>query len=449
MAENARIERQRQFIERRAEDLLERVPYMEDAELRWTVRLFRDCLPPAERQEMLRDYSEHLELHQMRQVVEKFVQSYSEYSLGALEAKRSTPGTSLRDLTDEELQSMSAAEKWDLVKADPPALGPQQLRRELARLFLCLNFDLFHDAALGEAAVEFNVYLDVLEKLDGLPDATVEALRDEVLGALKGLDYRDVATVEGKLSALREAIGRSVGLTPPFDHLLSERMERWPRTPPAAGAAVVNPEIKTAVEGMNLPQLQTSLRVMLEVMSLEEQGRELGALRTRYRTLDEIPAETLADFLPHLSMRLGDRNLCDFALRYRTGSLWAREHLNPQVWKTLPFQSKFMLLEADNEAMDVLQASRHLGRLLLTEKYQLLFDPAHQVALTFQPIYRRVIDHCMGELRDANRLADLSRQVTRMMLELEEVVPEPERAARFAKIQEVIAGGVKLSSKPA
>jgi hypothetical protein len=105
-----------------------------------------------------------------------------------------------------------------------------------------------------------------------------------------------------------------------------------------------------------------------------------------------------------------------------------------------------MLLEADNEAMDLLQASRHLCRLLLTERYQLLFDPAHQVGLTFQPIYRRVIDHCMGELRDPARLGDLNRQVTRMMLELEEVVPEPERAARFAKIQEVIAAGVKLDS---
>jgi hypothetical protein len=446
MEENTRIERQRRFIERRADELLERVPYMEDAELRWTVRLFRDCLPPAERQEMLRDYSEHLELHQMRQVVGRFVQSYSEYSLGALEAKRSTPGTSLRDLTDEELQSMSPVEKWDMLKADPSGLHPLQLRRELARLFLCLDFDLFHDAALGEAVVEFNVYLDLLEKLDGLTDAAVEALRDEVLGALKGLDTRDVPAVEAKLSALRETIGRSVGLTPPFDHLLSERMARWPRTPPAAGAALVNPEIRTAVEGMNLSQLQTSLRVLLELMSLEEQGRELEALRARYRTLDEIPADALASFLPHLSMRLGDRALCDFALRYRSGAFWAREHVNPQVWKTLPFQSKFMLLEGDNEAMDLLQASRHLGRLLLTERYQLLFDPAHQVALTFQPIYRRVIDHCMGELRDPARLADLNRQVTRMMLELEEVVPEPERAARFAKIQEVIAAGVKLDS---
>jgi hypothetical protein len=65
---------------------------------------------------------------------------------------------------------MSATEKWSLLKVDPSALPPQQLRRELARLFLCLSFDLFHDTALGEAAVEFNAYLDLLERLGRVPE---------------------------------------------------------------------------------------------------------------------------------------------------------------------------------------------------------------------------------------------------------------------------------------
>jgi hypothetical protein len=446
MESHPRIERQRQYLEQRAENLLERVAYMDDAELRWTVRLFRDCLPVAEQQEMLRDYSEHLGLHQMRQVVEGFVQSYTEYSLGALEAKRSTPGTRLQDLTDEELQSMSATEKWSLLKVDSSALRPHQLRRELARLFLCLNFDLFHDTALGEAAVEFNAYLDLLERLAGTPDAAIERLRDEVISAMGSLDRRDVPAVENMLNAVRETIGRSVGLTPPFDHLFAERMERWPRTAPAEVAAVVDLQIQAAVEGMNLAQLQTSLRVLLEVMSLEEQRREIEPLQARYRALDEIPAEALVALLPHLSMRLGDRTICDFALRYRSGRLWALGKVNPQVWKSLSFQDRFMLLEADNEAMDLLQASRLLSRLLLTERYELLVDPAYQVGLTYQPIYRRVVDRCMGEFQDAAQLGPLNRQVTRMMLELEDLVPENERAARFVQVREAIGTGVKVGS---
>ncbi|MGH7387041.1 MAG: hypothetical protein ACREIZ_01105, partial [Candidatus Methylomirabilales bacterium] len=438
MEEHPRIERQRQYIEGRAKELLERVPFMDDAELRWTVRVFRDCIPLAEQQEILRDYSEYLELHQMRQVVESFVRRYTEYALEALAAKRFTPGTSLQDLTDEELQNMSATEKWSLLEADPSALRPYQLRRELARLFLCVNFDLFHDTGLGEAAVEFNVYPDLLERLTGTPDAAIDGLKDEVISAMRGLDHRDVPAVERMLTALREAIGRSVDLTPPFDHLFSERMERWPRTAPAEVSAVVNPQIKAAVEGMNLTQLRTSLRVLLELMSLEEQRRELEPLQARYNTLDEIPADTLSTVLPHLSMRLGDRTICDFALRYRSGRLWVREKVNPQVWKLLPLQEKFMLLEADNEAMDLLQVSRQLSRLLLTDRYELLFDPAYQVGLTHEPIYRRVLDHCMKELGDSPQRDGLNRQVTRMMLELEDLVPEEERAARFLQIREVI-----------
>ncbi len=448
MEEHPRIGRQRRYIERRAEELLERIPFMDDAELRWTTRVLRDCLPPAEQQEMLRDYSEHLELNQMRQVVGSFIPRYTEYALEALEAKRFTPGTSPRDLTDEELQSMSAAEKWSLLQDDPSTLHPYQVRGELARLFMCLNFDLFHDTGLGEAAVEFNIYLDLLEKLAGASDTAIEELKDKAIAILRGLNHRDVSAMDGVLTSLREAIGRSVGLSPPFDHLFSERMERWPRTPPADLRVVVNSEIKAAVEGMNLKQLQTSLRVLLELMSLEEQRREFEPLKAKYNTFDEIPEDALATLLPHLSMRLGDRNICDFALRYRSARLWARERVNPQVWKLLPLQDKFMLLEVDNEAMDLLQVSRHLARLLLTERYKLLFDPAYHVDLTYEPIYHRVLDHCMGGLGDSNYLKSLNRQVTRMMLELEALLPDGERPARFLQIREVIGTGLKFGPIP-
>ncbi len=448
MHEHPRIARQREYIERRADELLERIPFMDDAELRWTIRVLRDCLPPGEQQEMLRDYSEHLELNQMRQVVGSFIPRYTEYAIEALEAKRLTPGTGLRDLTDEELQSMSATEKWSLLEDDPSALHPYQLRGELARLFMCVNFNLFHDTSLGEAAVEFNVYLDLLERLARASTPAIEGLKDEAIAILRGLDHRDVSQVEGGLATIREAIGRSVGLGPPFDDLFSERMEKWPRTSPIELHAVVNPEIKAAVDGMNRKQLQTSLRVLLELMSLEEQRRELESLRANYKALDEIPEEALITLLPRLSMRLGDRTLCDFALRYRSARLWARERVNPQVWKLLPLQDKFMLLEADNEAMDGLQVSRHLARLLLTERYELLFDPAYQVGLTYERLYQRVLDHCMGEPQGSNQIRSLNRQVTRMMLELEELLPDDERPARFLQIREVIGTGLKFGPIP-
>jgi len=445
MEESPRSAPQQRYIERRAEELLDRIPFMEDGELRWTVRVLRDCLPPPEQEAMLVDYSEHLELHQMRHVVKGFVSRYTEHALQALEAKRFSPGTSLQDLTDEELQSMSGAEKWGLLVHDPCGLQPYQLRRELARLFVCLNSDLFHDPGLGEAAVEFNAYFDALERLQGLGDTAIEMLKEQALAVLSGVDPRDASAVDAGLTTLRETIGRGAGLDPPYDRLLTERMARWPRTPPSELPEVLNPQIREAVSGMNPRQLQTSLRVLVELMSLEEQRRELAPLTSTYRNLGEIPVDTLTALLPRLSMRLGDRTICDFALRYRSGHLWATEPINPEAWRLLPFKDKFMVLETDNEAMDSLQAARHLSRLLLTERYELLVDPAYQVGLMRQPIYQRVLDRCMMGLRNADDLRSLNRQVTRMMLELEEIVPETERPGRFLAIREVIGTGLHLS----
>lgn len=448
MDEHPRIAPQVRFIEERAQQLLERIPFMEDEELRWTMRILRDCLPPAEQEEMLRNYNEHLDLHQMRQVAEEFIPRYSEYALNALESKRFIAGQSLRDLTDEELQGMSAAEKWDLFQQDPAALHPYQVRRELARLFMCLNFDLFHDTGLGEAAIEFNAYLDLVERLGGVSDQSIEELKEQAIAAFRDLNTRDVAAVEGVLAGLQERIGALAGLNPPFDLLFRRRLELWPSSAPEVLPDVVNPEIAAAVGEMNLKQLQTSLRVMLELMSLEEQQRELVTLQAKYSTLTEIPAEVLTSFLPQLSMRLGDRNVCDFALRYRAGRFWARENINPQAWKLLPFQDKFMLLEADNEAMDLLQASRHLTRLLLTERYDLLIDPAYQVALTHEPIYHRALNYCMTQFEKLDQFQRITRQVTRMMLELEDLVPEDERAGRFLEVQEVIGKILKIEENP-
>ncbi len=448
MEEQSRIAPQRRYVERRAEELTERIPFMAETDLRWTVRVLRDCLPPAAQKQMLSRYSEHLELHQMRHVVQDFVADYTQHALDALETKRFAPGGSLRDLTDEELQAMSAAEKWDLLQEQASALQPHQLRTELARLFMCLNFDLFHDPGLGEAAVEFNAYLDLVERLRGASDSAIELLKERALGSLRDLDLRDPPAVEAALAPLREAIGRSAGFAPPFDPLFGERMARWPPAAPAQLPEVLDPQVTAAVEGMNLQQLRTSLRVLVELMGLEEQGRALESIRASYRSLADIPPAVLATLLPRLSMRLGDRNICDFALRYRSGRLWAHERINPDVWKLLPFNDKFMLLETDNEAMDPLQAARHLARLLLTERYELLFDPAYQIGLSQEPVYQRVLDRGMRELGNLDELKSLNRQVSRMMLELEEMVPEGERPGRFPEIREIIGRGLGFGPAP-
>src|ERR1700675_4150772 len=116
MDEHPRIEPQRQYIQARAEDLLRRTESMTDEELRWTVRLFADCLDLAERDELLRGYNEYLHIEDLQRFVSGFIPRYTERALADLEAKRLTDGSRPDELTDEELQSMSVAEKRELLE---------------------------------------------------------------------------------------------------------------------------------------------------------------------------------------------------------------------------------------------------------------------------------------------------------------------------------------------
>src|SRR5574342_1002942 len=149
---------------------------MDEEELRWTVRMSADCLSSDERATQLGAYSEHWDVERLRHFLPTFLQQYTAIALKDLTSKEGSQGVRLADLTEEELQSMSLAEKCYLLAADPEGLRPDQLRRELARLFMCKSFDLFHDAGLSEAAVEFPAYHRVREALEARPDALVADL---------------------------------------------------------------------------------------------------------------------------------------------------------------------------------------------------------------------------------------------------------------------------------
>ncbi|MBP2670461.1 MAG: hypothetical protein H6Q85_527, partial [candidate division NC10 bacterium] len=149
MDRETRIAAKRRYIRQREQDLLSRVPRMDDEELRWTVRVFADCLSPHQRAECLGSYDERWPIDQRRRLVAGFVQRYTQLALEALERSAAARPDGLSALTDEDLQGMSLAEKWLRVAQDPTGLRPDQLRRELARLFMCKSHELFHDAGLS------------------------------------------------------------------------------------------------------------------------------------------------------------------------------------------------------------------------------------------------------------------------------------------------------------
>jgi hypothetical protein len=446
----SRIESQRRFIQQRAKELLERVDRMDDEELRWTVRVFADCLSPDQRSTNLGAYSEHWSVDQLRRFVPTFIQHYTDLALEDLKAKEGSQGTRLADLTEEELQSMSLAEKWHLLAMDPEGLRRDQVRRELARLFMCKSFDLFHDAGLSEAAVEFPAYHRVREALERQPDAIVDDLVQMVLLRARRLGEGTPQEVEAALAEIREAIGRALGILVPVDQLFAGQMVKLPLELPDEIPEAPSQVPEATVAGVSAEGLATAFLVLTDLMSLQEWDECLLPLRRRYRSMAEIPPEDLGTLLPRLLRRMGDRRITDFAERYRSGRMVAERKVDPGVWEMLPFAERLAILERDNRTMDIVQAARHLAKIFFSFQYEMLFDAGFHVDLLRSPHYQelvnRLIDRFPAEPHrkpEGRPLGELTQTVTRMMLQLETMPPEA-RAAGLQEVRTVIATALGL-----
>jgi len=445
MDEHPRIEPQRRYIQARAEDLLGRIESMTDEELRWTVRLFADCLDPIEREELLRGYNEYLGLEDLQQFVHRFIPKYTERALADLESKRMADGSRPDELTDEELQSMSVAEKWDLLNHHPRRLVGYKLRRELARLFMCGNYDLYHDSGLSESSVEFPIYHQMQERLMGLPEDHVLALATLVQELTAGLDHLMPQQADEVLVSIRSAIGEIVDVRQPMESLVAGRMAKLPLVVEPT-TAELSADVKEAIGTMTPEELKRSLFVLLDLMTLEELRRDVSPLQGQYPSVHDIPPEILAGLVPTIAAKLGDRSLCDFADRYRSGRMLAMPPVGEQVWSLLPMDERLTLLEQDNDRMDLAQISRHLAKIFLSPEYRVLFDPEAQISILESKGYQRLVGKLLlefGRPEEGRRLRELNRVVSRMTLEVE-ATPEADRENRHLQVRKVIGTALEL-----
>ncbi len=446
----SRIESQRRFIQQRAKELLERVDRMDDEELRWTVRVFADCLSPAQRAAQLGVYSEHWSVEQLRRFLPAFIRQYTDLALEDLKRSEGTPGTRLADLTDEELQNMSLAEKWDMLAKDPGGLRPDQVRRELARLSMCKSYDLFHDIGLSEASVEYPAYHRVREAMEAQPDATVDGLKRVILERAGILSDGTPDEVEAALAEIREAIGRALGILVPVDQLFAGQMVKLPLEQPDEIPGIAPPDPAGSGGVMSADDPQTALLVLTDLMSLREWKEFLLPVQHQYRSTAEIPAEVVRALLPRLAGRMGDRRITDFAERYRSGRMVAERKVDQRIWELLPAAERMAILERDNRTMDVAQAARHLAKIFFSFHYDMLFDVGFQVDLLRSARYQRLVNHLISQLSgDSDRgqsvrnVEDLTQAVTRRMLQLETMPPDA-RPARLQEVRAVIATALGL-----
>ena len=445
MERQSTVESKRLYLRQRAQQLLERVDRMDDEELRWTVRVFADCLPPRQRMAFLGAYSEHWPVEDRRRFVTGFIHRYTQVALDTLERAEAGRGLGLAALTDEDLQGVSAAEKWSLVVDDPGGLSPDQLRRELARLFMCKSFDLFHDAGLSEAAVEYPAYHRMREALEACPDAFIDELVRLVAQRADDLRSRASQDVEDALAQIRGTISQRLGILIPPDQLFAGQMVRLPLEHPDLLPDPAAPETVRSLGDLPKVDPSTALLIVADLMTQREIEEYLLPLQRRYRSFAELPREEHRTLFARLWGRLGDRRLTDFAERYRSGRMVAERKVALEVWNLLSREEQLTILERDNRSMDPGQAARHLAKIFFSFQYDTLFDIGFHVGLLRSPRYHSLVRRLAGPeaASETLRVETLTRTVTRQMHDLQALAPEARRVG-LQKIRALIAAALDL-----
>jgi hypothetical protein len=279
----------------------------------------------------------------------------------------------------------------------------------------------------------------------GLPDDLLLALAARVQEMTAGLDQLSPEQADEVLARIRSAIGGSVDVHQPMESLVGGRMAKLPLVAEPTTAELAA-DVKEAIGTMTPEELKRSFFVLLDLMTLEEIRRDLAQLQGQYQSAHNIPPEILSALVPIIAAKLGDRNLCDFADRYRNGRMLAMPPVGDQVWSLLPTDERLKLLEQDNDRMDLAQSSRHLAKIFLSLEYRLLFDPDAQVRILESNGYQRLVSKLFldfGQPEEGRRLRELNRVVSRMMLEAE-ATPEADRDNRLLQIRKVIGTALDL-----
>lgn len=448
---NARL----RLLEEREHQLMEALDVMGLDEIRWTVRFLADALTGERWRTLLTGYHELLPVERTRTFLQGFIPQCTQLAILDLEAKRETEAESLQSLTDSDLQSMSAMEKWQMIAREPRTLDPYRTARELARLALCLQPDLLRDAMLSRAVIEFPFYFQLQESLQRLPPSDIYRLADAAATGVPALERLPTSEAAERLAGLRREIAQAAGFAEPAQSVLGASMDRLPKEFFAASTQEEIPEDSLPgeaerLEGLSVEDLRLNLQILVDQMTLRESQELLGPSRLQYASLGQMPAEPLRRLLAALVAHLADRSLCDFIQRYRTGRFLAIPSITAEVWNLLPQDERLQLLEQDNTAMDVAQMARHLAKILMSGEYQALDDTKAQMAIVLSPPYQSLVERLTrlgaGNGEGEPRIVALNRTVTGLVLDMEQS-PREGRGERLDRIRRLIGAALGLTGR--
>jgi hypothetical protein len=231
---NSYVELVRRRLEDRTANLMENLEELPDAQLRYTMRIFGDCVDEDASKELFTGYSEHLSEGELRSFARMFLPAYTEYATAELvEKKREGDRFEPPFLTQEEYQEMAVREKWPRIAERLGDVPPLQLRREIARAAMLFRPYMLSDPAFNEGVLEFSLYYELLDRMRRLPEARLrEAASGIAERVARMVEAGSTPEAERLLREIRHAAASAAGLPAEPETLLGPPMERIPRSAP-------------------------------------------------------------------------------------------------------------------------------------------------------------------------------------------------------------------------
>ncbi len=438
---NSYVELVRRRLEDRAANLLSNLEELPEAQLRFTMRIFGDCVDEETAKGLFAGYSEHLSEGELRNFAKTFVPAYTAYAVAELEEKK-RDGERFEPpfLTREEYQEMAVREKWPRIADRVDQVAPDQLRREIARAAMLFRPYMLSDPGFNEGVLEFSLYFDLLERMRLQPEVRLREAASKIAeGIVRAVEAGASEEAGPLLEKVRGMAGSVAGLTADPETLVGPPMEKYPRQVPAEYRFR---DLRNALASMSLKELRFSAMVHIDLLTSAETRRIVVPFLERFPSFLEMPSKGFRELILAIAEAAGDRSLLSFIERFGSGRMAMTTPVDHEVWKLLPMEERVALLRRDNDRMDAAMMSRHLARFLLSGSERLLSDAGRQVALLADPefvgLHGGILSRLGGD-DEGRRIRELYDEVTVRTARVAGL-RGAEREAAYLEIRERIGG---------
>ena len=374
------VELVRHRLENRSANIMANLEKLGEGHLRFTMRIFGDCLDEEARGKLLAGYTEYWTEKELRSFAKEFVPAYTEYAVTELlEKKKDGERFHPPYLTQEEYQEMAVREKWPRIAEHLEEVSPLQLRREVARMGMLFRPYMLSDPGFNEGVLEFALYFDLLDRLSVVPTADLRTAAREIAPLVgSAVAAKSIGECEIILPRIRAIAAKAARLPADPETLLGPGMERYPREAPPGWKLR---ELRMTLETMSLKDLRLSALVHVDILTTEEVREIVSPFMARFPSFYEIPGNALRELIVAIAGSVTDRLITYFFDRYSTGRMVMTKPVSFLVWKLSPEEEKLRLLREDNERMDSAMMARHLARFLRSSSPAELGDAGRQISL--------------------------------------------------------------------